>query len=353
MAQALSSKTFMAFTTESVYGTPVDPASGGYNRCKRNTVKNRSTPTSGNRNFGVPWASCVRIHQKRSSGEVAFDMSYQGFDRYYLHMFGAASDSYVNGGGTDEKVGIHTFSPKIAQVVGGTLHSYPDILAMKYPGQKITQMRFNFRRNDPLEMVLQMLGLDHTIDPPVSPVPASPTFLEETPSSGTNAIPCINPIEGGGKGFKFEVGTAGGTGYSTVGMIDGDFTIDKPHLDSRGNMGSARLAEPIPNGEPFMNFTGNIRKEFLDDSFILPFIQGIQKAFRWTYESNQIIDATSGTLYYKWVLEAKYVRWLEAPPEVPGPGPIEDNLPFVCESPDGTTPPCTLVSTNGIIATTT
>lgn len=350
MAQGIGSKAFIAFLTETVYGTPVDPAAGGYNRAKRITVKNRAVQTAGNRNFGIPWASCVRVHQKHSEGEYAVDLSYQGFERFFLHMFGLASDGFTAAeAAPNELVGKHLFSPKIGQVVGGTFHNHADILAMKYPGIKLSQMRLNFKKNDPLEMVIRMIGQPHTTPNPPAAAATGVTFLEEKVTAGVNAIPCINPIESGGLGFKFEVGTAGGTAYSTVGIIEGDLTIDKTHQEDRGNIGSAAIAEPIVNGEPIMTFTGNLRKEFLDNTFITPFLDGIQKAFRWTYEANTLIDQSGGTLNYKMVIEAKYARWLQTPPEIPGAGAIEDNIPYLCESLDGTTAPLTIEFTNGLL----
>ena len=347
MAQGIGSKLAIAFTKETTYGTNVAPAPGGYNRAKRCTVKNRAVQTSGNRNLGIPWASCVRVHSKKASGEVAFDMSYQGHERYLVDLMGSGSDGYTLGAGADALSATHLLSPKIAQTVGSTLENHADLLKMEYPGQKISSLRFNFRKNDPLEAIATIVGLPHTLPDPPGAAAVSPAFLEEAVTAGVNPIPCINPVETTG-GFVFSVGTAGGTGYTAVGIIEGDLTIDKPYDEDRGDIGSSVIAEPIVNGEPVMTFTGNIRKAFLDNSFILPFLQGIQKAFKFTYTSPVIIDI-GGSVVYTFEIEAKYVRWLEAPPEVAGSGPIEDSIPFICESPDGTTAPLTIKLINGLI----
>lgn len=348
MPQAIGSKLSIGFTTETTYGTFIAPADSAHNRAKRAAVNPRGEQTSGNVNMGIPWASAQRVHRKRSSGEIAMDLSYQGFERYFLHMFGLLSDVATNGSGADAGAWTHVFTPKISQVVGGSLRVNADILRMDYPGQKISGMRFNFRRNDPLEMLLTVIGLPHTTpNPPVAPV-ATPTFLEEVVTAGNNAIPCINPIETGAFGFVFAIGDAGGTNYVNVGIIEGDFGIDKPHQEDRGNIGVATIAEPIANGQPLMTFTGSLRKEFLDSTLITPFIDGIQKAFRWTYQSPNLVRTAGAALRYKWELEARYVRWLETPPQISGAGPIEDTIPFICESPDGTTAPVTLTLINGL-----
>jgi len=352
MPQGIGSKAFIAFTRETTYGTEAPAVSGGYNRVKSVTVKNRGEQTAGNRNLGKPFASCQRVHAKKSSGEIVMDMSYQGYERFIADMFGAGSDAYTNGaslGDVDDNLAAqHIFTPKIAQAVGSTLEVHADLYQMSYPGQKITGLRFNFKRNDPLEMAVTVVGLPHTTPDPPDAAATGVAFLEEVVIAGVNSIPCINPVETSG-GFVFSVGTAGGTGYAAVGIIEGDLSIEKPHDENRGNIGSATIAEPVANGEEVMKFNGNIRKAFLDATFITPFLQGIQKAFKWTYTSPNTIETTAGTMVWTFEIEAKYVRFLESPPEVTGSGPIEDSIPFICESPDGTTAPLTITLRNALI----
>lgn len=336
MALGIGSRSFVGLKTESTYGTaPSFSLSADYTRCKSVGVRNRGAQTAGARNLGMAWATGQRVHQQRSAGDVAMDLFYQGMERFFLHLMGSVATTSL----TDANAKKHIFTPSVTRQIGATLEASVDLALMRYPGQKITRGRFNFKKNDPLEAIFTFIGQPHLS--PSTPAagidPSTVTFQED--ASGVTAV---NPVEST-NGFTFAVGTAGGTSYSTVGIIEGDLTVDVPHAEDRGNLGSAVISEPVPNGQPMMSITGNLKREFIDTNFITPFISGIQKAFKWTYKSPSPIVSAD---YWLFEIEAKYVRFLETPPSVDGPGPIEDLIPFICESPDGATAPITITFQN-------
>ena len=336
MALGIGSRTFVGLKTESTYGTaPSFSLSADYTRCKSAAVRNRGAQTKGSSNLGLPWATGQRVHQQKSAGDVSMDMFYAGMERFFLHLMGSVATTSL----TDASVKKHIFSPSVARQIGATLEVSADLVLMRYPGQKITRGKFGFKKNDPLEAIFSFIGLPHTSPstPGAGIDPTTVTFRED--ASGVTAV---NPVESA-NGFTFSVGTAGGSGYATVGIIEGDLTVDVPHAEDRGNLGSAVIAEPVPNAQPMMNISGSLKREFIDSSFITPFINGQQKAFKWSYKSPAAIVSVD---YWLMEFEAKYVRFLETPPQVDGAGPIEDSIPFICESPDGSTPPLTITFQN-------
>ena len=129
-------------------------------------------------------------------------------------------------------------------------------------------------------------------------------------------------------------------GYFNISAFYNNFTDQQLAINS---VVAPAFQGKVPNAQPMMNISGNLKREFIDSSFITPFISGLQKAFKWTYKSPAAIVTTD---YWLVEFEAKYCRVLETPPQVDGAGPIEDAIPFICESPDGTTPPLTITFQN-------
>lgn len=334
MATGIGARISVGSKTESTYQTFVAPASSDYNRVKSFTVKPRGEQTSGAQNLGIAWPVGQRVHRKRVSGTTVWDHFYQGFERWFLHFFGSKATT----GPTDTSAYTHVFTPSITRQVGLSMVANVDLYSLQYKGVKPTSLKFNFRRNDPLEIAMDWIGIPPSSE---SAVVSSVTFLEDVGSP-----PCVNPVEST-NGFTFSVGTEGGTGYATVGIIDGNVDLSIPHQEDRGNIGADVIAEPTPNGKPFLSTNGSIKKEFIDNSFFTPFLSNTRKALKFSYKSATFIGSS---VYYELTLEMKYCRFLSSPPEVSGAGPIEDTLDFVAESPDNATPPVTLTVVNKLVS---
>lgn len=330
------SKAFVGLKTETTYGTAVAVPTTDYNRAKSIGVFNKGEQTEGCKNLGLAWSVGQRVYHKKSEGDIVFDGVYQGLEHWFLHLF--AGKVTTTHAGSDTGAFTHAFTPDVTRKVGASLEVHASILKMVYPGHKIRRCKLSYRRSSPLEITFGMIGLPHLTPNPPASATASPTFLEDSAGG------CIVPIEPGLTGFKLEVGTAGGTSYAASKFTEADIDMDVPHDDGLDEIGDASMAEPVINGQPLMSVSGSITNFFKDNAWILPFLDGSQKALKFTAEAGLCIPG--GTKKYSFIVEMPYCRFLQSPPQIGEAGPIRNTIPFIAESPDAVTPPVTLTIIN-------
>jgi len=350
---------FFAWITETTNGTPVAPTSAQYNGFKSCSVAMKAARTAGNRNLGRNYERDVRLHQKRAEGDITMDMAYQGYDHLERHLFGAGSCTSVNGSGGDAGAYTHTFLGTGVDEVGGTLTLNAGGQKMVYPGCKVVKGTYNFKKNDPLELVLSIVGQAMASNPGAAVSPSGLTFLDAV-GSGTT-IPTVNPVEpsaSSGQAFRLYIGsspaTQGGAlaDYADAGMYDGSLSIDIPHDTDRAPIGKPTISNPLINGFPVLSVNGNFKRDLVDQTFIAAFIAGGTFALKLEYVSGIRVISPGVAKVYSKTWEMKFCQCLESPPQVSDAGAVADDINFEAHALDGVTSPISMVNINRLAANT-
>lgn len=350
---------FFAWITESTNGTPVAPTTGQYNGFKSCSVSMKAARTAGNRNLGRNYERDVRLHQKRAEGDLVMDLAYQGYDHLERHLYGAGSCTTVAGSGSDTGAATHTFLGTGVDEVGATLQVNAGGLKMIYPGMKVVKGTYTFKKNDPLELALSVVGQAMSSNPTTAVSPSGLVFLDAV--GGGTTIPTVNPVEPAavsGQAFRLYVGTSPATqggsvsDYTEVGMYEGSLGIEIPHDTDRAPIGRPNIANPLINGFPVLSVNGSFKKDMVDNRFVAAFIAGGTFALKLEYVSGIVIISPSGTLQYSKTWEMKFCQCLEAPPQVSDAGPVSDDINYEAHALDGITSPVKMTNVNRLAANT-
>jgi hypothetical protein len=318
----------IGLATEVTNGTAVAVPSGGHNRVRAVRYGMRSSRTTGNRNMGKRTPTCKRAYNLHSEGGVDFDLSYQGWEHWYRHLFGLSSVVTTTAGAPNVGAFTNVYTLKTARQPGGSLNHLSGITngLLVYPGWKPTGWRWDFRKENPVTLSID--GIGQVTNTPAA-LPGSPTVLEEVDSG----IMCINHNETT-DGFKFYIGTAGGTSYVETGITEGFVAATDPKTNNRGNLGARKMAEPLPND--LTDITGEITREYIDAALITDFLAGTDKAFKFEWVFPTVI-IPAGSLKWSMIIELPYVSYDQAGAEADDAGPMDEVIPFVGNAPTAAT----------------
>jgi len=299
---------FFAMVTESVVGT--DPGSGyDYHRIVSGGWKPTAEVTRGNRGLGRLGASSMVNRLERSEGGLLIDPQYEGMELLLLHLCGGV-DTYT----ADSPVASaykHVFAPSVARQVGLSVHMNEDISMTAVTGIKLGSLAAVFS-NENLEMNFGGIGQVHaastTVDTPTYPTAPDVLALEGTP--GTDGLVVTLSDVGGG---------------SPVVIDPSEVTVDfnLPLSSDREGLGSPVMKESVPTD--IMAVTGQITREFEDDTFADLFRLRTAKQLSLKYQSTQMI---TGATPYDLELKLYAIIFQGGRPDIEGGGVLPESIPF-------------------------
>lgn len=301
MPVAVGQKSFVAFVTETTYGT--DPGSGyKYHRIVSHDFRPNAEPTRGNRGLGRLMRSGIQNKLKRNEGGIVFDPQYEGLELMFLHYCGGTDNFTINSPVTGAHT--HKFNPSATRKVGLSVHVNEDISMAKIVGVKTTSMRWAMA-NENLEVSFGLVGKQHTqvaVDTPTYPTAPDVLALDTASPAGTSV----------------EVDDVADT---TITEATVDFAF--PHQTNREFLGSDQMQEPIPSD--VITATGTLRREYTDTARVADWISNVARKLEFIYQSNTYV---TGTTRYKLALTVYKVIFQRARPSIGAGGVVLEEIPF-------------------------
>jgi hypothetical protein len=320
---------FVGHASESVWGTPV--AATGYNRIVNETFLSRGDRTNGDRSLGKAFLSGARDYRLRSEGDVTFEWSFQGFERWLFHLFGTGSVTTTPLGGADTGAYKHEFVLKSARNPGMSVEWHLEIMKIIMAGLRLNSLGINMGVGIP-ELVFG--GVAKAFAGPPGSI-GSPTYLEDVAGitklqaleSGSPGTPGTASV-----GYSLRVGTAGTFAGPTTYCAEepSNISIEAPIDATRTCLGDPNIREPVLSD--FFRVSGSFSRELVDDDFLEFFRARNPVYLRQQYDGpGPIIPA--GSQHYQAILDVPYARITQAGAQIQGTGALRESVPWEIDPP--------------------